>query len=74
VIPTVQEIGAGVAVMIASVTMGVVATAAGDVAPFDIILREWGPLGAAVFVLYRRVDKLEQRIQQNAREIDDIDG
>lgn len=78
-IPAIHEIGAGVGVIVAAVTMGVVATATGDVAPLDVILREWGPIGAAVFVLYRRVDKLEerlkdkeQRIRENANEIDNI--
>jgi len=80
VINAIQEIGAGIGVVAAAVVMGVVATATGDVAPLDVILREWGPLGVAVAVLYRRVDKLEERsksrdkrVTQNERDINDLE-
>lgn len=40
----------------------------------DVLVNEYGPLGIAVFVLYRRVDRLEDRIVTTSNTQDDIEG
>lgn len=69
---TLQEVAAGGAVVAGGVFMGVLSTAAGDPAGVDVLLRELGPIGLAVAVLYRRVDKLEEQIAANSAVIDSL--
>lgn len=59
------EIGVSGIVVVGAVLAQAAATVATD--PFaTLLLSEYGPLGLAVFVLYRRLDKLEERVETNA--------
>ena len=69
---TLQEVAAGGAVVAGGVFMGVLSTAAVDPAAVDVLLRELGPIGLAVAVLYRRVDQLEVQIAENSAVIDSL--
>lgn len=39
----------------------------------DAVLNEYGPIGVAVLVLYRRIDKLEERVETNRDRVETVD-
>lgn len=39
----------------------------------DLIAADYGPVGIAVWLIYRKVDRLEQRIDQQAATLHEID-
>lgn len=36
---------------------------------FRVITENYGPIGVAVYVLYRRIDQLEERVEENTQEL-----
>lgn len=68
-----QEILAGLTTMIGGFLVVVVGTAivslTTDPGLMTILVENYGPIGVAVLVLYRRIDKLEDRVRENEQEI-----
>lgn len=64
------EILAAITAMIGGI---IVTTVAGQVDnPFArIIVEQYGPIGVAVFIIYRKQNRLEKRIAENREEIDE---
>ena len=62
--------GAGTIVVATSLLVGAVATAAADPLA-ELLLVEYGPIGLAVFALWRRIDRLEDELEDVADDVDE---
>lgn len=64
----VVEISWGIGVVIGSVLLVAVAQTAPNEL-FRMITENYGPIGIAVYVLYRRIDQLEEKVSSNTEAI-----
>lgn len=74
----VHELAAGVGAMVGAFVAVVVGTAAvsltTDPGFGTLLIENYGPIGIAVVVLYRRIDKLEDRVRDNEQELNGDDS